>query len=499
MSYQPLLLGLGTAVVRTTANTNVLEGETANIRIGQPVVFRTEGTSSVIFGGVVANTVYYIKEIIDSNQFKISATLNGADLELTNGQGFMLVRSVQKEAASESLRKVDEMLEEIYSGGIGGGSIGGTVDGGSADSSFNDSTDGSGGISSIIEDEAPALGGNLNLNDNNILGAGNINISGSINATVFSGGFRGVLAGSLTGPVDDQGARTGNPTIDGLPFELGNPQAGQVIAWDAPNEKFRLVSINAVSGSDTLDDVLLRGNTSNESIIIGSLTTDSLVLPNGLNYSVIVNPPTVPTDINQLTDVDGLLQITTVDYADITNTPVLFSGSYSDLTNTPVLFSGSYSDLTNKPTIPTDINQLADVDGLLQGSGGAGLGSRTETSATTGALAINSVGNINITGFKTYALLAMAVEIPAWVRVYASADARTADAARLETEDPQPGSGVIAEVITTTNEQLVLFTPATIGFNAEIPAVNTVYLAVKNKGSGVATIEVTLVLVQLEA
>ena len=111
MSYQPLLLGLGTAVVRTTANTNVLEGETANIRIGQPVVFRTEGTSSVIFGGVVANTVYYIKEIIDSNQFKISATLSGVDLELTNGQGFMLVRSVQKEAASESLRKVDEMLE----------------------------------------------------------------------------------------------------------------------------------------------------------------------------------------------------------------------------------------------------------------------------------------------------------------------------------------------------------------------------------------------------
>jgi hypothetical protein len=69
----------------------------------------------------------------------------------------------------------------------------------------------------------------------------------------------------------------------------------------------------------------------------------------------------------------------------------------------------------------------------------------------------------------------------------------------LETEDPLPGAGVIAEVITTTNNQTVLFTPATIGFNGDIPAATTVYASVKNKGSGLATIEVTLVLVQLEA
>lgn len=485
MSYQPLLLGLGTAVFRTTASINILEGETANLRIGQPVVFQTEGASSVIFGGLVANTVYYIKEIIDDNSFKISATLNGVELSLTTGQGFMLVRSGQKEPAGESLRKVDAMLEEIYLGGIGGGGDGGDVDGGSASSIFGPSTPGGvvGGILSIIEDETPALGGNLSLNGNNIFGTGNVNISGNIAATNMSGQFSGILAGSLIGPVDSEGVRTGNPTIDGLAFELGNPQSGQVIAWDGPNEKFTLVSVSAVSGEDTLDDVLFRGNTSSNSITVSSLTTNSLVLPNGLNYSVIVNPPTIPTDVNQLADADGLLQNITVDYSDITNTPVLFSGSYTDLTNTP--------------TIPTDVNQLTDQDGLLVG--GIGLGSRTLASATTGALAINSVGNISITGFKSYALLAVSVEIPAWVRIYASAAARTADAARLETEDPQPGSGVIAEVITTTDNQTILFTPATIGFNAETPATNTVYLAVKNKGTGVATIEVTLALLQLEA
>jgi hypothetical protein len=83
--------------------------------------------------------------------------------------------------------------------------------------------------------------------------------------------------------------------------------------------------------------------------------------------------------------------------------------------------------------------------------------------------------------------------------LYTSAAARTADASRLETEDPLPGSGIIAEVITTTNNQIVAFTPATIGFNADNPAATTIYASVKNKGSGLATIQVTLSLLQLEA
>jgi hypothetical protein len=269
---------------------------------------------------------------------------------------------------------------------------------------------------------------------------------------------------------------------------------------------------------------------------------------NGIDYADINFTPTIPTDINQLADVDGLLQSTSVDYADITNTPVLFSGSYTDLTDTPVLFSGSYedltnkptlfsgsfldltnlptlatvatsgsyADLTNKPTIPSTLLGLGITDGTVgqvlttngagsftfttvSGGGGAGLGSRTNVSATTGALLVNATGNISITGFKTYALLGMTVEIPAWVRLYTTAAARTADASRLETEDPLPGSGVIAEVITTSNNQTVLFTPATLGFNGDTPAATTVYASVKNKGSGLATIQVTLTLVQLEA
>ncbi len=474
MSYQPLFLGLGTAVTSTDSNNNRLRGETANLRQGQPVRFVVEG-NNMIFGGVIANTVYYIKDIIDDEFFTVSTTLNGDVLELTDGEGFMLVRTIQKELPTESLRKVDSMFKEIYTSGFGQGET---------------------GILSVEEDTSPSLGGNLNLNSNEISGPGAINITGNINATVISGDLRGVVAGGLIGPVDEEGIRTGLPTIDGLPFELGSPEAGQIIAWNGPGQKFVLTSLQAASGTDTLNDVLFRGNTSLESINVNGVTTTSLTVTNGIDYSELVNTPNIPADVSDLTDLTDIIP------------PAQVQSDWNAVSGLGVIL--------NKPTIPSTLLDLGITDGTngqvlttngsggftfttVSGGGGAGLGSRVTATATTGALAINAIGNISISGFKTYALLAMTVEIPAWVRLYTSAAARAADASRLETQDPQPGSGVIAEVITTSNDQTVLFTPATIGFNGDIPATTTVYASVKNKGSGVATIQVTLALVQLEA
>jgi hypothetical protein len=510
MSYQPLFLGLGTAVVRTTALTGYLEAETANLTVGQPIIFQSSNSSPLV-GGVTANVIHFVKEIIDDNNFTVSVILDGPALELEDDTGFMLVRSIQKENTSESLRKVDEMLQEIYAGGIDGDGV---------------------GILSVIEDTAPQLGGNLSLNTNSIVGTGDIDISGTISATTITGGLRGIVAGGLIGPVDEDGLRIGNPTIDGLPFELGNPQANQIIAWSVSGQKFVLASLQAASGTDTLDDVLFRGNSSAQSIDVNGVTTTNLTVTNGIDYADLINTPSIPAAQVQSdwAAVSGLGVIlnkptlatvaTSGSYADLTNKPTLFSGSYADLTNKPslatVATSGSYADLTNKPTIPSTLLGLGISDGTVgqvlttngsgtftfttvSGGGGTSLGSRTNVSATTGALLVNATGNISITGFKTYALLGMTVEIPAWVRLYTTAAARTADASRLETEDPLPGSGVIAEVITTSNNQTVLFTPATLGFNGDAPAATTIYASVKNKGSGLATIQVTLTLVQLEA
>jgi|GEM_PF-1495845 len=58
---------------------------------------------------------------------------------------------------------------------------------------------GTGGISNLVEDTTPQLGGNLDLNSNNIDGTGNISITGIITATSFEGdgsALTGVSAGT---------------------------------------------------------------------------------------------------------------------------------------------------------------------------------------------------------------------------------------------------------------------------------------------------------------
>jgi len=101
-------------------------------------------------------------------------------------------------------------------------------------------------------------------------------------------------------------------------------------------------------------------------------------------------------------------------------------------------------------------------------------------------------------GYKSYTLLKLETSAAAWVRIYVSEAARIADASRLEGVDPTPGSGVIAEVI-TTGAETVLISPATIGFNNESPVTTNIPVRVTNKSGATASITVTLTAIQLEA
>ena len=67
--------------------------------------------------------------------------------------------------------------------------------------------------------------------------------------------------------------------------------------------------------------------------------------------------------------------------------------------------------------------------------GGNTLASRQPLQATTASIADDTRVDLNITGYKTYALLSIATTA-AWVRVYTTAEARTADVNRSEGNDP---------------------------------------------------------------
>ena len=137
--------------------------------------------------------------------------------------------------------------------------------------------------------------------------------------------------------------------------------------------------------------------------------------------------------------------------------------------------------------------------GTVSGNGGIGLGTRTIITGTTVTLTSGNTGTVNVSGYKTYVLSKVQTSHPAWVRIYSDGTSRTNDATRLEGYDPLPGSGVIAEVITTSGNLTQLITPGVVGFNNDVVTTSTVYMNVTNKSGLTAAVSVTLSLLQLES
>lgn len=136
---------------------------------------------------------------------------------------------------------------------------------------------------------------------------------------------------------------------------------------------------------------------------------------------------------------------------------------------------------------------------LLTGvvTGGGGAGNRANVNATTASLANAAVFNGTVTLAKGYTIYKITTSAASWVRVYTNAAARLSDAGRSQTTDPQPGAGVIAEAI-TTGANVVVMSPATIGFNDENPVSNSIPIAVTNLSGSTTAVTVTFTYLGLE-
>ena len=132
------------------------------------------------------------------------------------------------------------------------------------------------------------------------------------------------------------------------------------------------------------------------------------------------------------------------------------------------------------------------------GGGGSGLQSRGGVTGTTSSLADAAQADLDITGFKSYALLTITTDRAARVRLYVSAATRTADASRAEGVDPTSDAGLIAEVI-TTGAETVIISPGAYGFNLESSPTTNIPCRVTNKSGGASTVQVDLNVLQLEA
>ena len=132
------------------------------------------------------------------------------------------------------------------------------------------------------------------------------------------------------------------------------------------------------------------------------------------------------------------------------------------------------------------------------GGGGGTLSSRTTVSGTTILLAPGTYDTLDLVGFKSYVLMQINLSDAAWCRIYSSSQARTNDVNRNVGEDPDPGSGVLAEVITSGQNQQQIITPFTVGGNTESPVSTNIYVTVENLSGANTTITATLTILQLE-
>ena len=106
-------------VTDTDGTTNVLTcSDTFYLKVGDPIKFKKSTPTGAVFGGVVEDVVYYIREKISSTEFTISETLGGAEYDgiTTAGPDSMTVAPSGASAAFEVEKNFNTIIRIIRDG-----------------------------------------------------------------------------------------------------------------------------------------------------------------------------------------------------------------------------------------------------------------------------------------------------------------------------------------------------------------------------------------------
>mgnify|MGYP003311122613 FL=1 len=165
------------------------------------------------------------------------------------------------------------------------------------------------------------------------------------------------------------------------------------------------------------------------------------------------------------------------------------SGTAANLSGTPNITVGTVasSDITS-----TGVVTATSFDGSNV------LKSRTTVTGSTPSIANNGIGNTDISGFKSYGLIQVGLSTAGWLRIYTDNTARANDVNRSVGEDPTPGDGVIADIVTTGLSTTKNITPFTLGGNLDNPVSDKIYVAVTNQSGTTQAISVNLSILKLE-
>ena len=194
------------------------------------------------------------------------------------------------------------------------------------------------------------------------------------------------------------------------------------------------------------------------------------------------------------------------------------SSTWKPLTLATVAKTGSYTDLSNPPSIPSSIDDLSDVDttttapadnqvllwngsnwvpGTVQSDSGGSEVARATASGSRG-LSAGAFWNGALVGLgKAGMFLQVGINHPAWIRFYTTSGAREADEYRAQDENPERGSGVLLELI-ANGAQVFTITPAVHYFNVDDPVTANLWFRVTNLDTSSRTMNLSVNALVLE-
>jgi len=231
------------------------------------------------------------------------------------------------------------------------------------------------GINNVLEDITPQLGGNLDINNKNILGTGNINVTGSVTATSFIGDYKGSIVGDdssvlvdavnnkITGIVDTTSITATSVVVNGTlsATALQGPLTGNV-SGDASGNHSGTFS-GGITATGTLDGDLT-----------GSVfADDSSLMIDGINKNV---------SVNSITATDITANLTGNVIGDVLGTLSLASGGSIFNEDSSVLIDGpSTTGFLSKVDSPTNLSLEANGNITIAATGNFNLG-ETDTGGT---------------------------------------------------------------------------------------------------------------------
>jgi hypothetical protein len=382
-----------------------------------------------------------------------------------------------------------------------------------------------------------AIGSGVEIRDSDspVGAAATINFGNNL-SVVLSAGIATITGSNTASFATNAGGLTGSPSIIVADVTADSVSTAGTIGaanlygtFNGPGN-FNDVS---VSGIATFNDFLRlpSGTFSNNQIQLGNTQEFTLQYNSASTQGilrVLNNPLSIYGSI--LTLAGGSTKIEIDDSVELYYGSSLPSAKRLETTSTGVTvvgivsatgFSGDGSALTNVTAAGTGVNIQEDGVGVgaaatvinfasglnvvssagiatVTGSGG-GAQSRNIVSGVTTSIPNLEIGNIDIIGQKSYALMKVGLSTTSWIRLYTDSASRSNDVSRSVGEDPAPGSGVIAEVVTTGISTQQMITPFAMGGNMDEPVTNKIYVAIQNLSGSTQTITANLTILQLEA